>query len=77
MQKDIADAFADPELTARSAQSMRRILDSIDAELTPAAAPWAIDRQAFADAHLRALRHRGSRKHSIAGGSSTTARAHS
>ena len=49
VQKDIAEAFADPDLKARSAQSMRRILDSIDAELTPAAAPWAIDRQAFAD----------------------------
>ena len=49
VQKDIADVFADPQLTVRSAQSMRRILDSIDAELTPAAAPWAIDRQGFAD----------------------------
>ena len=49
VQKDIADVFADPELTARSAQSMRRILDSINAELTPAAAPWAIDRQSFAE----------------------------
>jgi hypothetical protein len=49
VQKDIADVFADPQLTARSAQSMRRILDSIDAELTPVAAPWAIDRQGFAD----------------------------
>ena len=28
---------------------MRRILDSIDAELTPTAAPWAVDRQVFVD----------------------------
>jgi Lhr-like helicase len=49
VQKDIADVFVDPKLTTRSAQSMRRILDSIDAELTPAAAPWALDRQKFSD----------------------------
>jgi Lhr-like helicase len=49
VQGDIAEAFADPALKMRSARAMRRILDSIDAELTPAAAPWAIDRQAFAD----------------------------
>ncbi len=39
-------------------QSMRRILDSIDAELTPAAAPWATDREAFADATARCCRTR-------------------
>jgi Lhr-like helicase len=49
VQKDIAEVFADAKLTARSAQSMRRILDSIDAELTSEAAPWAVDRQGFAD----------------------------
>jgi Lhr-like helicase len=49
VQKDIADVFAAPELTACSAQSMRRILDSIDAELTPEAAPWAANPQKFAD----------------------------
>ena len=32
VQQEITDVFADPELT-RSAQTMRRILDSIDAEL--------------------------------------------
>jgi hypothetical protein len=53
VQQEISDAFADPELTARSAQSMRRILESIDAELTPAAAPWAADRDTFAD-HIAA-----------------------
>jgi Lhr-like helicase len=49
VQWEIMDGFADPELTVRSTQSMRRILDSIDAELTPSAAPWALDREKFAD----------------------------
>jgi Lhr-like helicase len=49
VQKDIADAFAEPDLRVRSARSMRRILDSIESELTPDAARWAADRQAFAE----------------------------
>jgi hypothetical protein len=49
VQKDITDAFAEPDLRARSARSMRRILDSIEAELPPDAARWAADRQAFAE----------------------------
>jgi MrfA Zn-binding domain/Helicase conserved C-terminal domain len=49
LQKDILEAFADPNLRIRSAQSMHRILDSIEAELTATAAPWAVDRKAFAD----------------------------
>jgi hypothetical protein len=49
VQKDIADVFADRQLAARSAESMRRILDSIDIELTPEVAPWAADRQTFAE----------------------------
>ena len=49
MQKDIAEALADSDLRVRSAQAMRRILDSIDAELTPTAAPWVVDRQVFVD----------------------------
>ena len=49
VQKDIAEALADSDLRIRSAQAMRRILDSIDAELTPTAAPWVVDRQVFAD----------------------------
>ena len=53
VQQEIADAFVDPDLTTRSAQSMRRILESIDAELTSDAAPWAVDRQKFAD-HISA-----------------------
>jgi Lhr-like helicase len=50
VQKEIADALADEKVTARSAASMHRVLDGIQAELTPAAAPWAADREAFAKA---------------------------
>jgi hypothetical protein len=49
VQRDIAEAFADPGLRVQAAQSMRRIIDSVDAELTPTTAPWAVDRQAFTD----------------------------
>lgn len=49
VQVDITEAFAEAGLQSRSARSMRRILDSIDTELTPAAAPWAVDRQVFAE----------------------------
>jgi hypothetical protein len=72
VQKDIADVFADPELAARSAQSMRRILGSIDGELTPEAAPWAADRQKLAESVAAAApsefsrafrRWRGSRRY--------------
>lgn len=49
VQKDIAKALADEGLRGRSAQAMRRILDSINTELTPTAAPWAVERQAFVD----------------------------
>ena len=34
VQDEIADALADPALTARAAEGMRRVLDSIDAELS-------------------------------------------
>jgi hypothetical protein len=47
VQEEVAHAFALPDLRQRAAAAMRRVLDSIDAELTPAAAPWAMDRQAF------------------------------
>lgn len=50
IQEEIADAFAAPDLKTRSAAAMKHVLDSIDAELTPEAAPWAIDREAFATA---------------------------
>jgi hypothetical protein len=48
VQQEIAEAFAQPELTVRSAASMRRVLDAIATELTTTEAPWAIDREAFA-----------------------------
>lgn len=48
VRKDIAEPLALAELATRSAMSMRRILDSIDAELTATGAPWAVDREAFA-----------------------------
>ena len=48
VQKDIANAFADPALTARAAHSMRRILEGVKGELTVEAAPWAADREIFA-----------------------------
>ena len=50
VQKDIADAFADAKLTARAAALMRRILDAVKSELTAEVAPWATDRNAFANA---------------------------
>lgn len=49
IQKDIADTFADPKLTTRAATSMKRLLDSVKADLTPAAAPWAADPIALAE----------------------------
>src|SRR5437870_4931466 len=50
VQEEVAHAFAAHDLKQRAAAAMRRVLDSIDAELTPAPAPWATDRQAFAAA---------------------------
>jgi hypothetical protein len=50
VQEEIAHAFAAPDLKLRAAAAMRRVLDSIDVELTPTAAPWATDRGAFAAA---------------------------
>jgi hypothetical protein len=50
VQEEVAHAFAAPDLKLRGAAAMRRVLDSIAAELTPAAAPWATDREAFATA---------------------------
>ncbi len=49
VQPEIAEAFASTELTTRSAASMKRMLDHIQAELTPATAPWAIDRDGLAN----------------------------
>jgi Lhr-like helicase len=48
VQEEVALALASPDLSARAAAAMTRVLESIDAELTPEVAPWAADRQAFA-----------------------------
>jgi ribosomal protein L37E len=48
VQEEVAETFAALDLNARAGAAMNRVLDSIDAELTPEAAPWAIDRKAFA-----------------------------
>jgi hypothetical protein len=58
VQSDIANAFANPALTTRAAASMRRILEGVKGELTMEAAPWAADRDAFADATAAAARRR-------------------
>lgn len=50
VQEHIAEAFAAPDLRPRAAAAMRRVLDSIGSELTPTAAPWAVDRELFATA---------------------------
>jgi Lhr-like helicase len=50
VQEHIEEAFATPDLCPRAAAAMRRVLDSIAAELTPTSAPWAVDREAFATA---------------------------
>ncbi len=50
VQKEIAAAVSHPETAARAATRMEQILASIDPELTPEAAPWAVDRAAFAAA---------------------------
>ncbi len=47
--KAIAEVLSDPSLTGRSKVAMRRLLQSIDNELTAEAAPWAGDRDAFAE----------------------------
>jgi Domain of unknown function (DUF1998)/Helicase conserved C-terminal domain len=48
VQDEIAQAFAASDLKTRAAAAMKRVFDSIDTELTPEAAPWAADREAFA-----------------------------
>jgi len=47
VRKDIRDVLTAPDLTARSAKGMKRILDSIDDELISSSVSWAQDRQAF------------------------------
>lgn len=48
VRDDCAAALRDPALTQRAARVMRRILASIEDELTPASAPWAADRDGYA-----------------------------
>lgn len=48
VRADIVTDLTRPDLTKTSAAAMRRILDSVDAELSPEAAPWAADRDQFA-----------------------------
>ena len=48
MQKDIAMALSNSEVSTRAVKRMERIFTSISTELTPQAAPWALDREAFA-----------------------------
>jgi Lhr-like helicase len=50
VQEEIADAFAAADLKTRAGAAMKRVLDSIGPELTPEAAPWAADLEAFAAA---------------------------
>src|SRR3546814_12493750 len=53
VKEAIVEAFTEPDLAPRASRSMVRILMSIDAELTPTAAPWAKAREAFATATAR------------------------
>src|SRR5690606_16155589 len=48
VRSQIATDLTRPDLANSAAAAMKRILDSIDSELTPESAPWAIDREAFA-----------------------------
>ena len=49
VRDEIASTVADPALQVRAAGSMRRILNSIDSELTASKAPWAASRDAFVE----------------------------
>jgi hypothetical protein len=48
VQKEIVEALNEPQMLASAAASMQRILASVEAELTPEAAPWATNRTDFA-----------------------------
>lgn len=50
VQDDLIKTITTPDVTARAARGMERILASIAPELGATAAPWADDRQAFATA---------------------------
>ncbi|MBV9203451.1 MAG: DEAD/DEAH box helicase [Alphaproteobacteria bacterium] len=70
VQEEVAHAFAAPDLKKRSGAAMKRVLDSIAAELTSEAAPWAADREVLPPRRRLVLRE-SSRTRSTAGGSFT------
>jgi Lhr-like helicase len=53
VRDEVAAIFEAPDLVPRATASMVRLLASIEAELTPEAAPWATDHEAFAAATAR------------------------
>jgi Lhr-like helicase len=50
LKTDISESLRETVLQTRAAVTMKRILDSVGNELTPEKAPWAKDRQEFAEA---------------------------
>jgi hypothetical protein len=58
---EIVDAFEAPDVRSRAIASMERILDSVASDFTPASAPWAHDRGAFATMTAERALHRFSR----------------
>ena len=50
VRSEIEAALTASDLATSATESMQRVLDSIATELTPAAAPWASDRRALAQA---------------------------
>jgi len=50
LRDDLIAQFQDPDLTQRAATAMEALLGTIQAELPPEKAPWAIDRHSFAAA---------------------------
>lgn len=49
IRQDVSIPLGSNELVTAASAAMKRILKSIDAELTPHAAPWAVDREQFAE----------------------------
>lgn len=47
VRMEIAERLADPGLTVRAADAMRRLLDAVGGELTPESAPWVEPRDEF------------------------------
>lgn len=59
--EDVAANLSDPALTARANRVMRRVLATVESELTPEKAPWAKDRDAFVQAVASSAYQRFSR----------------